>query len=199
MRASVEVSRLQRRVRLLEVMVIASLSVTVLAVSGDPVDTAREVRAQKFVLVDAGGQALGELGVAEEDRSVRLVIRREGQAGAWLGVRADGAPGLALLRPSGLPRVEVRGGEAESTLRFYGEAADRPHVHLLYSEKHGASLELSDPSGRRRVDAEARDDEAGIWAFDPAGQPRAAAIVPASGEAKFVIWSAAGQPRAVSD
>lgn len=69
-------SRLERQnARLLGVLVLSGFAVAVALTAGAAFDGPKTVHAQKFVVVDAAGKALAELGPKEDGEGVNLVLR----------------------------------------------------------------------------------------------------------------------------
>lgn len=109
------------------------------------------VRAQKFIVTDDEGRAVGEFGF--DQGSVRLRIPSEkGETGVTVGVFRDGNRGVVLFdqRGEALAELSIRTDRSQPTL-WLGDrnlpVAKRPRA-ILYAEADGASgLVLYDKDG----------------------------------------------------
>lgn len=177
-------TRGQRSLRAMAAINAAILIVALVSAQSRPSGAPNEFRAQRFVLVDEGDQELAELGVAPEDGSVRLVIRHG--AGAWVGVRGDGTPALALLRPSGIARVALDGGDTECGLRLFGDK-DVDYVSLRTAPDSSSALKMLGSNGKQRIllGTETKGDRTGLYLSDIHGVNRASAYIESESDFGF--------------
>jgi hypothetical protein len=190
------VAALERRLRFLQAASVFCAAIVVIALllgqSRPPANASEELRAQRFVLVDENGKALGELGVAQQDGSVRLVLRKGG--GAWIGVRADGVPTVGLLRPDGIEQVRLTGGDREAGLHVFGDD-DVEYVCLKYDDgQSSATLRMFEAGGKDRVmlGTDTEGSKTGLYLFGPERQPRTSVFVDSKGAGGVVIQDAKG-------
>jgi hypothetical protein len=125
---------------------VAALVAVGLAATRRP---SREVRAERFVVVDSGGTARAELGPAQGGASGLVLRDSAGQPRALLAVAADGSPRLSFATATGQSLAE---------LTAYADAAPRlllssPEGHEFFEvalHVDGSSrLALSDARGPR--------------------------------------------------
>ncbi|MGE5295732.1 MAG: hypothetical protein ACM3VT_12965 [Solirubrobacterales bacterium] len=115
---------------------------------GGTASVAGEVRASHFVVEDANGLSVGELGVVQ------------------------GSPCLSLSDEGGKPRIVLSVMQnKEAQLTFLGSDG-RPHVVLKVDEGQEPMLSLLDAKGVARAGlAISRNEEPGLFLFDEQGRP----------------------------
>ncbi len=131
-----------------------------------------EIRARRYVLVDAQGKALGEFGTGR-DGSVRLVVRR-GDNGpqAWMGLLPDGKPYMALTYADDAGMVSLIGNEEAPAIQVWGPGG-RSRMVIQALKDSAATITLSDANGKPRVLLGTYDDgAAGITLFDGSNMQR---------------------------
>jgi hypothetical protein len=124
-----------------------------------PVSSAPEtVEAQKFVLVDANGKALAELGAAHGGSGL-VLLDAAGKPRAAMVLTSAGEPGLKLYDADGLVRAALMvGNDGRSGLALY-DTNGKNRAALATDTAGAATLVLFDREGRvaALLPASARD------------------------------------------
>jgi len=102
-----QLTRVEQEIRRWKVLAMAAGAglglVVLLGAAGGKV--AEEIRATRFVVVDAHGAPRGGLHVGTDGRSSVTLTDQRGRPHALVFVEADGRPGLALYDQAGRPRT----------------------------------------------------------------------------------------------
>ena len=170
---------------------------------------AKEIRAERFVLVDQADRPRAELSLLRDDPLLAL-IDGEGKLRAELSL-VDDCPKLVLGTEAGTPQAElsvvndvprlllsVPGHHPQAELNFvdgepilsFRDAAGEPRTWLS-TEGGDPRLVLSDGSDRARMIL----GREAVMLIDTAGNPRAGLFLPEGGEPWLRLSGATGDPQ----
>lgn len=177
----------------------------------------REVRAQRYVVVDEGGNERAEFGVLP-DGSARLIVwNKSKEFAASVGVDDFGMPHLAFGRPDRPPLVDIGILDKRSPVLIMRDARGKRRLGIVVTDVGTVSVGVYDKRGRNRcnlfMDNDGRptltlsDDKGTIRArlmidtdgssaldlFDRAARARVVLQVDADGEPGIAILNADGQ------
>ena len=110
----------------------------------------RMITAQKFMLVDAKGNARGEFNVTSRGVAQLAVFDGTGTLRAGLGVGSDGAPALGIFGHDGKPRIEVGLANSIARIMLYNATA-LPQATLGVAPDGQSGLDLLDKDGIPRA------------------------------------------------
>jgi hypothetical protein len=102
---------------------------------------------------------------------------------------------VALLRPSGFPRVSLDGGEQECGLSLFGDT-DTELVSLRTAPGESSALKMSSAEGKQRVllGTETKGTRTGLYLSDVHGVKRASVSIETESDFGFGTWGADGKP-----
>lgn len=158
---------------------------------------AEELRAQKFVVVDANGRERAEFGMVGDDQ-VRLTLRGEKQsASIWIGIDKDGAASIEFVRGDDKPMLELGVRNPEGTAVIVRDGTGHRRCGLIVTDKDSSGIVLSDTSGKQRgafsVD---RTGNVSLKMYDAASTPRMMlSVSSAPGGAALDLYDERGKAR----
>lgn len=142
--------RQHRRWQLLGGSALALLGLAVLlgATGSKEIKALEEIRAKRFVLVDAHGAPRGGLHVGTDGKSRVILTDQMGTPHAVLFVEASGAPGLVLYDQAGGRRATFLVDTDHAPALVLTDGAGATRAKLFVRPEGSASLALYDQTGK---------------------------------------------------
>jgi hypothetical protein len=156
---------LRRTNRIFKVVSATCLAVIgVLLLTAATADNPGEVKAERFILVDAEGQQYGVMGVSPDGEPGLALMDKKGTVRAALTL--VGAPGLTLYDSKGKARAAMEVPSDKPRLRLFDEN-ENTRVAVALS-----MLTLTDADGTERAHLAVLDNEPHFAFFDAKGKGR---------------------------
>ena len=157
--------------------------------SGDRGNAIKEVRASRFVLVDADGNERAVLGMTP-DGGARLSVRsRDGKVSTSVGVDGAGSASLAIVNAEGKAYASLKLVEQVPQL-ILARRPEQPRAGLTVAKDGTARLDLLDAHGKLRssVQVPSGDGNSGLSVYDIHGKLRATLDVDRNGAPSMTLW-----------
>ena len=156
---------------------------------GNRPNAIKEVRASRFVLVDADGNERAVLGMTP-DGGARLSVRgRDGKVSTSVGVDGAGSASLAIVNAEGKAYASLKFFEQVPQL-ILARRPEQPRAGLTVAKDGTARLDLLDARGKLRssVQVPSGDGDSGLSVYDIHGKLRATLDVDRDGAPSMTLW-----------